>query len=83
MVIFLLIALSYMMRVEAEQVRIKHVAVVYTEIEDALYDERHKEFRVDLPKWQAELQAIRVDFFPRYVRIDAETCLTRILEVLR
>ncbi len=83
MVIFLLIALSYMMRVEAEQVRIKHVAEVYTEIEDALYDELHSEFRVDSPKWRAQLQAIRADFFPRYVRINVGMCLTRILDVLR
>jgi outer membrane protein OmpA-like peptidoglycan-associated protein len=55
MVIFLLIALSYMMRVEAEQARIKNVAVAYNEIKDALYDELHKEFANDLPKWKAEL----------------------------
>ena len=55
MVIFLLIALSYMMRVEAEQARIKHVAVAYTQIKDALYDELRTEFKDDLPKWKAEL----------------------------
>src|SRR3954452_731601 len=55
MVIFLLIALSYMMRVEADAARIKDVAVAYTQIKDALYDELHEEFKDDLPKWKAEL----------------------------
>jgi len=36
MVIFLLIAVSYMMQVEADAARIKNVAVAYSEIKDAL-----------------------------------------------
>ena len=38
MVIFLLIAVSYMMQVEADAARIKNVAIAYSEIKDALFD---------------------------------------------
>jgi outer membrane protein OmpA-like peptidoglycan-associated protein len=55
MVIFLLIAVSYMMRVEADAARIKNVAVAYSEIKDALFEDLNREFRTDLPKWKAQL----------------------------
>jgi outer membrane protein OmpA-like peptidoglycan-associated protein len=55
MVIFLLIAVSYMMQVEADAARIKSVAVAYSEIKDALYEDLNREFAVDLPKWKAQL----------------------------
>jgi outer membrane protein OmpA-like peptidoglycan-associated protein len=55
MVIFLLIAVSYMMQVEADAARIKNVAVAYSEIKDALFEDLNKEFKLDLPKWKAQL----------------------------
>jgi outer membrane protein OmpA-like peptidoglycan-associated protein len=55
MVIFLLIAVSYMMQVEADAARIKDVAVAYSEIKDALFEDLKREFRKDLPKWKAQL----------------------------
>jgi outer membrane protein OmpA-like peptidoglycan-associated protein len=55
MVIFLLIAVSYMMQVEADAARIKNVAVAYSEIKDALFEDLNKEFSADLPKWKAQL----------------------------
>jgi len=55
MVIFLLIAVSYMMQVEADAARIKDVAVAYSEIKDALFEDLNKEFQADLPKWKAQL----------------------------
>jgi outer membrane protein OmpA-like peptidoglycan-associated protein len=55
MVIFLLIAVSYMMQVEADAARIKDVAVAYSEIKDALFEDLNREFRADLPKWKAQL----------------------------
>jgi outer membrane protein OmpA-like peptidoglycan-associated protein len=84
MVMFLLIAVLYMMRVEAESSSIKEVAIAY------------KEFRNDLPRWKARIikadlavqftepevlfasgsselrsdfKAILDDFFPRYLKI--------------
>jgi outer membrane protein OmpA-like peptidoglycan-associated protein len=55
MVIFLLIAVTYMMRVEADADRIREVAIAYSEIKDALYDDLKAEFKNDLPRWKAEL----------------------------
>jgi outer membrane protein OmpA-like peptidoglycan-associated protein len=55
MVIFLLIAVMYMMKVEADADRIKTVAIAYSEIRDALYEDLHTEFQSDLSKWKAQL----------------------------
>src|SRR5215475_9255677 len=55
MVIFLLIAVSYMMQVEADAARIKDVAIAYSEIKDALFGDLNREFQKDLPKWKAQL----------------------------
>jgi outer membrane protein OmpA-like peptidoglycan-associated protein len=55
MVIFLLIAVSYMMQVEADAARIKNVAIAYSEIRDALFEDLNREFQADLPKWKAQL----------------------------
>src|SRR5260370_32169623 len=55
MVIFLLMAVSYMMQVEADAARIKNVAIAYSEIKDALFEDINKEFRLDLTKWKAQL----------------------------
>ena len=64
MVIFLLIAVLYMMRVEAEASRIKEVAIAYSEIKDALYSDLNTEFKNDLPKWNAQIdrQALSIRF---------------------
>jgi hypothetical protein len=82
MVMFLLIAVCYMIRVEADAGRIKTVAVAYSETRDALYEDLRKGFSADLPRWNAQLikadltlrlkpafKDILNDFFPRYVRI--------------
>jgi outer membrane protein OmpA-like peptidoglycan-associated protein len=55
MVIFLLIAVMYMMKVEADADRIKTVVVAYSEIRDALYEDLHAEFQNDLSKWKAQI----------------------------
>ena len=55
MVIFLLIAVSYMMQVEADAARAKNVAIAYSEIKDALFEDLNTQFRADLPKWKAQL----------------------------
>ena len=54
MVLFLLIAVTYMARVEADSSRIREVAVAYTETRDSLYKDLYAEFKDDLPKWKAE-----------------------------
>ena len=55
MVMFLLIAVVYMMRVEAESSSIKEVAIAYNQVRDELYADLESEFKADLPQWKAEL----------------------------
>jgi outer membrane protein OmpA-like peptidoglycan-associated protein len=55
MVMFLLIAVTYMIRVEADADRVKEVAITYSEIKDALYDDLNLEFKGDLQNWKAQL----------------------------
>ena len=55
MVIFLLIAVVYMVKVEADTDRIKSVAIAYSEIRDALFEDLHREFRGDLGRWKAQI----------------------------
>jgi len=55
MMVFLLIAIMYMIQVEAETDQIKDVALVYQELKQELYEDLYEEFREDLPKWEAEL----------------------------
>jgi outer membrane protein OmpA-like peptidoglycan-associated protein len=64
MVMFLLIAVTYMMRVEADAAKVKDVAIAYSEIRDALYEDLQKEFASDLPKWRAQL--IKTDLTIRF-----------------
>src|ERR1017187_988636 len=55
MVIFLLIAVMYMMKVEADADRIKTVAIAYSEIRDALYEDLNAEFQSNLGAWKAQI----------------------------
>ena len=53
MVIFLFIAISYMLHVQAEQERIEQIAVTYEKLQSDLYDDLDAEFRDDFKKWNA------------------------------
>ena len=55
MVIFLLIAVMYMLKVEADTDRIRNIAIAYNEIRDGLYVDLHNEFNSDLIRWHAQL----------------------------
>lgn len=55
MMIFLLIAIIYMVRVEVEKERIKEVAILYNHLKNDLYQELSSEFKKDFDKWGAEL----------------------------
>jgi outer membrane protein OmpA-like peptidoglycan-associated protein len=55
MVMFLLIAVCYMVQVEADADQIKTVAVAYNDTRDALYEALRREFSPDLPRWHAQL----------------------------
>ena len=68
MVMFLLIAVCYMVRVEADAEKIKTVAVAYNDIRDALYAALRQEFSPDLPRWHAQL--IKEDLTLRFSEPD-------------
>ncbi len=56
MMIFLLIAIIYMVNVEVENNRIKEVAIVYNQLKNELYKDLKNEFGSDFQKWGAELR---------------------------
>ena len=55
MIMFLLLAVAYMTRVEAESENIKEVAIAYNEVRDQLYEDLEREFKEDLPRWKAQI----------------------------
>ncbi len=56
MMLFLLIAVAYMVKVDSETKKIKEIAVLYEKLKVELYDDLEHEFRNDLPTWGAELE---------------------------
>lgn len=55
MMIFLLIAVSYMLKVYEEKEKIEEVAITYNKLQNELYDDIRNEFDADLKKWNAEI----------------------------
>ena len=55
MMVFLLIAITYMVKVEAASQHIREIAVLYERMKVELYDDLKREFEKDLPRWGAEL----------------------------
>ncbi len=55
MVIFLFIAISYMMQVQEEKQQLIEIAVTYEKTKDLIYQSLYEEFKNDLPKWNAEI----------------------------
>ena len=55
MMVFLLIAISYMIKVTADQARIEEVAVTYNKLQVELYEDLRLEFEKDLQEWDAEI----------------------------
>ncbi len=55
MMVFLLIAITYMVKVEAASRHIREIAVLYERMKVELYDDLKREFEKDLPRWGAEL----------------------------
>jgi|TARA_B110000090_G_scaffold203055_1_gene247143 outer membrane protein OmpA-like peptidoglycan-associated protein len=64
MMIFLFIAISYMMDVVKEKDKIKEIAVAYNNLQTKLYDDLKKEFNKDIINWNAEIdkQTLSVKF---------------------
>lgn len=55
MMIFMLIAIVYMIKVETEADKIKEVAILYDHLKNDLYNDLHSTFKDDLTRWNAEL----------------------------
>ncbi len=55
MAMFLLISILFMVRVEADASQIKEVAIAYSAIRDALFEDLEQEFQADLPRWRAQI----------------------------
>ena len=55
MMVFLLIAITYMVKVEAASEHIREIAVLYERMKVELYDDLKREFEEDLPRWGPEL----------------------------
>ncbi|MHB8544331.1 MAG: OmpA/MotB family protein [Leptospirales bacterium] len=55
MMVFLFIAITYMIKVDAATYKIKQIAIRYDQLHTDLYIDLQKEFKNDLPKWGAEL----------------------------
>ncbi|OPX55176.1 Outer membrane protein OmpA [Oceanospirillum multiglobuliferum] len=56
MMVFLLVAVAYMVILERETQKIKEVALLYRELREQLYHDLYNEFKDDLPRWGAELK---------------------------
>ena len=55
MIVFLFIAIVFMMMTQKENAKIKDVAVAYQQNQVAIYESLEKEFRDDLKKWGATI----------------------------
>jgi len=55
MMVFLLIAVAYMIKIESDVAKTRQVAVVYQEVRHDLYKDLVKDFDKDLPGWGAEI----------------------------
>lgn len=56
MVVFLFIAISYMLHIRADKETIEEIVVTYEALKEALYNDLYDEFKDDLEKWDAELR---------------------------
>jgi outer membrane protein OmpA-like peptidoglycan-associated protein len=55
MMMFLLIAVVYMVQIEAQTKKMREVAVLYDEMRTKLYEDLKAEFEPDLDRWGAEI----------------------------
>jgi outer membrane protein OmpA-like peptidoglycan-associated protein len=55
MMVFLLIAITYMVKVEAASQHVREIPLLYERMKVELYNDLKREFEKDLPRWGAEL----------------------------
>ena len=64
MMVFLLIAISYMLNESQKKKKIEEVAITYNNLQNKLYEDLNSEFQEDLKRWGAEIdkQTLSVKF---------------------
>lgn len=62
MMVFLFIAISYMINVVREKDKIKEIAVTYNRLQNDLYEDLYKEFKNDLVAWNAIIDRQSLSF---------------------
>lgn len=55
MMVFLFIAIAFMVQIQSEQQAVKEIAMTYRQSQQALNQDLNKEFEKDLKKWGAEI----------------------------
>jgi len=55
MMVFLFIAIAFMIQIQSEQQAVKEIAMTYRQSQQSLNKDLHKEFEKDLKKWGAEI----------------------------
>jgi outer membrane protein OmpA-like peptidoglycan-associated protein len=55
MMMFMLVAIVFMVKVEADSRKVRDIALIYDEMRAQLYEDLYAEFKDDLPIWGAEL----------------------------
>ncbi|MBR1730655.1 MAG: OmpA family protein [Selenomonadaceae bacterium] len=55
MIIFMFIAIAFMIKVQNQQKHMDNIVQDYATIKENLYNDLYEEFKDDLPKWHAEL----------------------------
>lgn len=58
MMVFLFIAISYMLEIEKKNDNIKKIAVTYNKIQNELIKDLQEEFKYDLEKWNASIDTV-------------------------
>lgn len=56
MMMFMLVAIIFMLKVENDAKRVKDIALIYDDMRAELYQDLHSEFEKNLPDWGAELE---------------------------
>jgi outer membrane protein OmpA-like peptidoglycan-associated protein len=64
LMVFMFVAISYMLSVNEKKEQMRQIAVTYTKLQDSIYYDLYNEFRYDLEKWSAEIdkQTLSVRF---------------------
>lgn len=60
MMVFLFIAISYMMVVKKQFTKIKEIAITYNKLQSDLYNDLYDEFKNDLKEWNAEIDSTTI-----------------------